>query len=133
MGERAVGKPDEQPSVHVGTVNSSAIGIGSGNTVTNTNTTTHNSAVPARDPAHEELLLAVRQLRADLDRLVATDTTTVLDAELVSAEEEIEEAGQVTPGRLARLRDALTAAGPSVEVLASGAAAVAAVGSLLGG
>ncbi|MGX1883289.1 hypothetical protein [Streptomyces sp. NPDC055287] len=127
-----MGKPDEQPSVHVGTANNSAIGIGNSNTVTTTNTT-NNSAAPPRDPAHEELLLAVRELRADLDRLVATDTTTVLDAELVSTEEEIEEAGRATPGRLARLRDALTAAGPSVEVLASGAAAVAAVGSLLGG
>ncbi|WP_240509009.1 hypothetical protein [Streptomyces agglomeratus] len=127
-----MGTPDEQRSVHLGTVNNSAIGIGSGNTVTNTNTTT-NHAAPPRDPAHEELLLAVRQLRADLDRLVTTDTTTVLDAELVSTEEEIEEEGRATPGRLARLRAALTAAGPSVEVLASGAAAVAAVGSLLGG
>ncbi len=127
-----MGTPDEQRSVHLGTVNNSAIGIGSGNTVTNANTTT-NHAAPPRDPAHEELLLAVRQLRADLDRLVTTDTTTVLDAELVSTEEEIEEEGRATPGRLARLRAALTAAGPSVEVLASGAAAVAAVGSLLGG
>lgn len=127
-----MGTPDEQRSVHLGTVNNSAIGIGSGNTVTNTNTTADNAA-PPRDPAHEELLLAVRLLRADLDRLVTTDTTTVLDAELVSTEEEIEEGGRATPGRLARLRDALTAAGPSVEVLASGAAAVAAVGSLLGG
>ncbi|MET9515996.1 hypothetical protein [Streptomyces sp. NPDC002994] len=89
--------------------------------------------MPSRDPAQEELLLAVRELRADLDRLLATETTTVLDAELVSTAEEIEAAGQATPGRLARLRDALTAAGPSVEVLASGAAAVAAVGALLGG
>ncbi|MBT2490035.1 hypothetical protein J7E96_16220 [Streptomyces sp. ISL-96] len=131
MGERVVGKPDEQPSVHVGTVNNSAIGIGNGNTVANTNA--NSGAVPSRDPAQEELLLAVRELRADLDRLLATETTTVLDAELVSTEEEIEAAGQATPGRLARLRDALTAAGPSVEVLASGAAAVAAVGALLGG
>ncbi|MGR8008805.1 hypothetical protein [Streptomyces hypolithicus] len=122
--------PQPQPSVQLGTVHNSAVGIGSGNTVSNTN---NNTGVPARDPAQEELLAAVRQLRADLDRLIATDTTTVLDAELVSTEEEIEAEGRAAPGRLARLRDALTAAGPSVEVLASGAAAVAAVGALLGG
>ncbi|MGW7053809.1 hypothetical protein [Streptomyces sp. NPDC054887] len=124
-----MGTSDEQRSVHVGTVHNSAIGIGNGNTVSNTN----NVAVPSRDPAQEELLLAVRQLRADLDRLVASDATVVLDAELVSTEEEIEGGGEATPGRLARLRDALVAAGPGVEFLASGAAAVAAVGALLGG
>ncbi|MGW7200738.1 hypothetical protein [Streptomyces chryseus] len=124
-----MGKSDEQPSIHVGTVSNSAIGIGNSNTVTNTN----NYAEPSRDPAQEELLLAVRGLRADLERLVANDATVVLDAELVSTEEEIEEEGQATPGRLARLRAALTAAGPGVELLASGAAAVAAVGALLGG
>lgn len=134
-----MGKPDDQqqgqqqPSVRVGNVNNSAVAIGNGNTVTNSNTNSNNSAVPARDPAQEELLIAVRELRADLERFVATDTTTVLDAELVSTEEEIEAGGQAGPGRLARLRDALAAAGPSVEVLASGAAAVAAVGALLGG
>ncbi|MFE4829100.1 hypothetical protein [Streptomyces sp. NPDC056672] len=114
----------------------SAIGIGDHNTVTNTNTNTNTgtgATGQVSDPAQAELLAAVRALREDLGRFVATDGTAVLDAELVAAEEEITTAGAAGPGRLAGLRDALALTGGVVGTLASGVAVGEAVGALLGG
>ncbi|MFD7899379.1 hypothetical protein [Streptomyces sp. NPDC059743] len=117
-------------AVRIGSVSGSAISIGDHNTVTNTNT---GGAGQVSDPAQAELLAAVRALREDLARFVATDGTAVLDAELVAAEEEITTAGAAGPGRLARLRDALALAGGVAGTLASGVAVGQAVGALLGG
>ncbi|WP_405985055.1 hypothetical protein [Streptomyces sp. NBC_00872] len=121
-----------RPEVRIGSVSGSAIGIGDHNTVTNTNTGT-GATGQASDPAQAELLAAVRALREDLGRFVATDGTAVLDAELVAAEEEITTAGAAGPGRLAGLRDALALTGGVVGTLASGVAVGEAVGALLGG
>ncbi|MFF5426017.1 MULTISPECIES: hypothetical protein [unclassified Streptomyces] len=90
-------------------------------------------AAAPRDPLQEELLTAIRALRADLGRLVATDGTTALDAELADAEDEIEGTGAAGRPRLARLRLALTDAGAVTGILASGVAVGQAVGALLGG
>ncbi|MEU7119115.1 hypothetical protein [Streptomyces zaomyceticus] len=103
--------------------------IGDHNTVTSTVTGT----APARDPRQEELLLAVRRLRADLGGVVATEQTAALDAELADAEDEIEGTGRADTGRLTRLRRALTDAGAVTGILASGVAVGQAVGTLLGG
>ncbi|MFB7540819.1 hypothetical protein ACFC0N_13090 [Streptomyces zaomyceticus] len=103
--------------------------IGDHNTVTSTVTGT----APARDPRQEELLLAVRRLRADLGGVVATEQTAALDAELADAEDEIEGTGRADTGRLTRLRRALTDAGAVAGILASGVAVGQAVGTLLGG
>ncbi|MGW6745879.1 hypothetical protein ACWGDX_34940 [Streptomyces sp. NPDC055025] len=112
----------------------SAIGIGDHNTVTNTNTGAGAGATgQVSDPAQAELLAAVRALREDLGRFVATDGTAVLDAELVAVEEEITTVGAAGPGRLAGLRDALALTGGVVGTLASGVAVGEAVGALLGG
>ncbi|MEU6931748.1 hypothetical protein [Streptomyces sp. NPDC046385] len=88
---------------------------------------------PDRDPAQEELLQAIRRLRADLGGVVASEQTTALDAELSDAEDEIEGTGAAGTGRLTRLRQALTDAGAVTGILASGVAVVQAVGALLGG
>jgi hypothetical protein len=75
----------------------------------------------------------VRTLRGDLGRLVSTDTTEVLDAELVATEEEITQDGAAGRGRLERLRDSLATAGSIVTALGSGVAVGQAVTALLGG
>ncbi|MFJ3900584.1 hypothetical protein [Streptomyces sp. NPDC090025] len=92
-------------------------------------TTTVGEAGPAREPEQEELLLAVRRLRADLGGVVPSERTVALDTELAGTEEEIESEGAATPGRAARLRQALTDAASVTGVLASGVA----VGEALGG
>ncbi|MCC0577616.1 MULTISPECIES: hypothetical protein [Streptomyces] len=121
--------PDGQPprTVHIGSVTGSAFAVGDHNTVTQ-----HQNAGPA-DETQAELLRAVRELRADLARFTPSDTTEVLDAELVSVSDEIETAGAAEPGRLARLQRALDAAGALAGSLASGVAVAEALAALLGG
>lgn len=58
---------------------------------------------------------------------------TVLSGELAETEAEIADSGAAGPGRLARLRTALTDAGAVVGLLASGAAVSQAVATLVGG
>ncbi|MFD5104511.1 hypothetical protein ACPCSP_14015 [Streptomyces cinereoruber] len=103
--------------------------IGDHNTVTNT----VNGSGPARDPLQEELLRAIRRLRADLGGVVPSEQTAALDAELSDAEDEIEGTGRADTGRLTRLRRALADAGAVTGILASGVAVGQAVGALLGG
>lgn len=125
-------RPDAQDGggVRIGRVEGSAFAIGNDNTVTNTN-----NSGPSRepDPAHAELLEAVRELRADLTRAVADDRTAALDAELAETESEIEEDGRASTGRLTRLRQALADADAVTAILASGATVAQAVAVLLGG
>ncbi|MFF2812709.1 hypothetical protein ACFVT2_37185 [Streptomyces sp. NPDC058000] len=121
--------PGTGNGIHIGSVQG-AFAIGDHNTVT------HNAAVqgaPAVDPAHEELLQAVRTLREDLRRAVESPEVRALSTELTDTEEEITGTGAAAPGRLARLRGALSDAGSVVGLLASGAAVVQAVAALLGG
>ncbi|WP_412080148.1 hypothetical protein [Streptomyces sp. SJL17-1] len=103
--------------------------IGDHNTVTSTG----HGAPAARDPQQEELLQAIRRLRADLGGVVPTEQTAVLDGELCAAEEEIESTGRADVGRLTRVRLALTDAGTVTGILASGVAVGQAAGALLGG
>ncbi|WTL50694.1 hypothetical protein OG310_13055 [Streptomyces sp. NBC_01497] len=115
--------------MHIGSVTSSALNIGDHGTVTNV----HHHRPPDADAAQEELLAAVRELRADLARLVRTEGTDALDAELSRTEDEVTAAGAATPGRLARLREALGLAGAITGSLASGVAVARSISGLLGG
>ncbi|MEV5598236.1 hypothetical protein [Streptomyces sp. NPDC052496] len=115
--------------IHIGKVHG-AFAIGDHNTVTHNE---HTAERPGTDPAHEELLAAVRQLREDLARVIETPQVTLLTAELTDAQEEIETTGRTAPGRLDRLRTALADAGAVTGMLASGAAVGQAVAALLGG
>ncbi|MFF8442958.1 hypothetical protein ACF07U_19105 [Streptomyces californicus] len=124
-GQNTDGQPPR--TVHIGSVTGSAFAVGDHNTVTQ-----HQNAGPA-DETQAELLRAVRELRADLVRFTPSDTTEVLDAELVSVADEIETAGAAEPGRLARLQRALDAAGALAGSLASGVAVAEALAALLGG
>ncbi len=114
--------------IHIGSVQG-AFAIGDHNTVT------HNEGVggPATDPAQQELLRAVRALRDDLSRAVETPQVTALSGELADTETEIADLGAAGPGRLGRLRAALTDASAVVGLLASGAAVSQAVAALVGG
>ncbi|WP_406208964.1 hypothetical protein [Streptomyces decoyicus] len=114
--------------IHIGSVRG-AFAIGDHNTVTHH----EGPAAPAGDPAQEELLRAVRALRDDLSRAVESPQITVLSGELAETEAEIADSGAAGPGRLARLRTALTDAGAVVGLLASGAAVSQAVATLVGG
>ncbi|MFE0426667.1 hypothetical protein [Streptomyces sp. NPDC058953] len=116
------------PRVSIGTANNSAFAFGTYGNASTTNTTE-----VAGDPAQRELLAAVRALRADLERLVASPAVEVLDAELVAAEDEITTEGAAGQDRLERLRASLTAAGEWVGALASGVAVAELVGALIGG
>ncbi|MFE2232799.1 hypothetical protein ACFXA4_09535 [Streptomyces sp. NPDC059442] len=120
---------DRAGGIHIGSVHG-AFAIGDNNTVTQ-----HGGGAgePVRDPAQEELLQAIRRLRADLGNVVASEQTAALDAELSDAEDEIEGTGEAGQGRLARLRQALGDAGAVTGILASGVAVGQAVAALLGG
>ncbi|MEU6624793.1 hypothetical protein ABZ926_29060 [Streptomyces litmocidini] len=118
----------DRGGVHV-TNTGGNVTIGDNNTVTST----VNGTQPARDARQEELLQAIRRLRADLEGVVPTEQTTALDAELSDAEDEIEGTGRAGTGRLTALRRALRDAGAVTGILASGVAVGQAVGALLGG
>ncbi|MFI8289126.1 hypothetical protein EAO71_29620 [Streptomyces sp. ms191] len=120
---------DRAGGIHIGSVHG-AFAIGDHNTVTQNE---GGAGEPPRDPAQEELLQAIRRLRADLGNVVASEQTAALDAELSDAEDEIEGTGEAGRGRLARLRQALGDAGAVTGILASGVAVGQAVAALLGG
>ncbi|MEV7420449.1 hypothetical protein [Streptomyces sp. NPDC089919] len=121
---------DEQGSFRIGSISGSAVNFGQGGTAHNVN---NYGSAAAADPAQAELLRAVRELRADLERLRPSEQTAALDAELAGAEDELASAEPVQESRLVRLREALTGAGPVLDLLASGAAVTTALAQLLGG
>ncbi|MGP4010161.1 hypothetical protein [Streptomyces sp. 4N124] len=88
----------------------------------------HHAAAAPRDQAAEELLKAVRELRADLTRVRASDETAALAAALAETEEEIVTTGQAGPTRLERLRQLLNDSQALVGLIASAGA----VAGLLG-
>lgn len=88
----------------------------------------HHGAAPGRDQATEELLKAVRELRADLTRVRATDRTAALDAALADTEDEITRTGQAAPTRRERLRELLSDSQALLGVLASAGAVAGMVG-----
>jgi len=112
-----------EPSVTLGNVSGSTFAIGS-----HASAVTHHGTAPRRDAATEELLAAVRELRADLTRVRSTDRTAELDTALAETEEEITGTGQAGPTRRERLRTLLADSESLLSVLASAGA----VAGLLG-
>ncbi|PZT71752.1 MULTISPECIES: hypothetical protein [unclassified Streptomyces] len=76
-----------------------------------------------------ELLNRIRELRADMQRLVTTGRTDALDNELAEVEDEISATGDASQRSLARLRQALDDT-PEVHPLASAMAVAEALGSV---
>jgi hypothetical protein len=114
--------------IRIGNVRGGVVGIGDNNHIVNG---PQEGAV--RDPAYEELLRAVGQLAADLERLVASPEVSALSDELTRTQDDIQRTGRAGAGRLARLRVLLQDAGAGIGMLASGVAVGQAVGALLGG
>ncbi|MGV9340899.1 hypothetical protein [Streptomyces sp. NPDC003688] len=108
----------DEPNVSFGDVSHSTFAVGS-----HAHAESHHHAGGASpDPATEELLAAVRELRADLARVRADDRTAALDAELADTESEITRTGQAAPTRRERLRELLTDSQALMSVLASAGA-----------
>ncbi|MGW0731088.1 hypothetical protein [Streptomyces sp. NPDC002851] len=126
-GDAADGSAGAARSVRIGDVQGSAVTVGNNNVVVN------RSGGAPRDPAHEELLRAVRELRTDLARMVENPQVTALDAELADAEGEIERDGRAGQGRLVRLRQALADAGGVAALFASAGTVAQAVAALTTG
>lgn len=114
--------------IRIGNVRGGVVGIGDNNHIVN-----GPQGGSVCDPAYDELLRAVGQLSADLERLVASPQVSALSDELTSTQDEIQRTGRAGPGRLARLRVLLQDAGAGIGMLASGVAVGQAVGALLGG
>jgi uncharacterized protein YlxW (UPF0749 family) len=114
--------PDE-PNVRIGRADNSSFAFGA-----NARAETRNVAPTGRDEAAEELLKAVRELRADLTRLQQSEQTAQLDEALADTEGEITRTGAAGEGRLQRLREVLTDAQNIVTLFASAGA----VAGLLG-
>jgi ribosomal protein L29 len=93
---------EAQPQVRMGDVTGSTFAIGS-----HARATTNHGAAAARDSDAEELLEAIRELRADLARVRATGATADLDAELAGTEDELARTGAAAPSRRQRLRELL--------------------------
>ncbi|MFE2148295.1 hypothetical protein ACFXA3_42445 [Streptomyces sp. NPDC059456] len=134
MASNADAGQPPQSSVRIGDVRGSAFSIG-GTEVSNS-TVNHGSAetdAAAAGPTAEQLLEAVRDLRAALVRLPRSAERAALDAELDSAAGELEEAGEeVRPGLPARLLGVLERWAPLVDSV-SAAAALAALLTSSGG
>jgi len=113
----------DEPNVSIGDVSHSTFAIGS-----HAQAVSHHGTGPQRDEAAEELLKAVRELRADLTRVRGTDRTAALDAELADTEDEITRTGQAAPSRRERLRELLTDSQALLSVLASAGAVAGLVG-----
>ncbi|MFB7466325.1 hypothetical protein ACFCZ1_23025 [Streptomyces sp. NPDC056224] len=119
----------EQPAVRIGDVHGSSFSIGGTH---NTNSIVHHGGTEAAAPGAEELLEAVRELRAALVRLPRSPERAALDGELDEVAEELEAGGEVRPGLPARLRGALERWAPLVDSV-SAATALAALLTSLGG
>ncbi|MCX4813273.1 hypothetical protein OG601_22020 [Streptomyces sp. NBC_01239] len=113
----------DEPNVSFGDVSHSTFAVGS-----HAQAVSHHGVAPGRDQAAEELLKAVRELRADLTRVRGTDGTAVLDAALADTEDEITRTGQAAPTRRERLRELLSDSQALLSVLASAGAVAGLVG-----
>ncbi|MCX5606157.1 MULTISPECIES: hypothetical protein [unclassified Streptomyces] len=129
MAETSGGSGAERPAVRIGDIHGSSFSIGGTH---NTNSTVHHGGTGDRAPGAEELLEAVRELRAALVRLPRSPERAALDGELDEVAGELEAGGEVRAGLPARLRAALERWAPLVDSV-SAATALAALLTSLGG
>ncbi|MFT2014264.1 hypothetical protein ACMA1D_00215 [Streptomyces sp. 796.1] len=111
---------EPQPQIHIGEVSGSTFAIGS-----HAEARSYHGTGAAPDQATDDLLTALRELRAELSRAEPTDGSADLDAALADAEDEITRTGSAGEGRLRRLR-ALLGDAVAVSAVAASAATVAA-------
>ncbi|MER6628119.1 hypothetical protein ABT301_07750 [Streptomyces sp. NPDC000987] len=115
----------EEPTVNFGDVSHSTFAVGS-----HAHAESHHRHGPGavRDEDAEALLKAVRELRADLERVRGTAQTAALDEALADTEDQLARTGQADPTRRERLRSLLSDSQALLSVLASAGA----VAGLLG-
>ncbi|EFE67551.1 predicted protein [Streptomyces viridosporus ATCC 14672] len=104
----------EEPNVRIGDVSHSTFAIGR-----HARAEAHHGVPAQRDAAAEELLEAVRALRADLSRVRQSEQTARLDEALADTEDEIGRTGAAGESRLGRVRELLADAQALTSVLAS--------------
>lgn len=121
------GLPAGAQNIHIGTAKG-AFAFGAHSVANN-----YEAPRPALAAEQEELLQVVRQLREELRAFARSPETDELTRQLGETEDEIQNTGEATPGRLTRLRQALQDAATAVGLAASGAAVTQAVAALLGG
>lgn len=102
----------QEPNVRIGDVSGSTFAIGS-----HAHAESHQHGTGT--PADQELLAAVRKLRADLARVRATEQTAALGEALADTEAELTRTGQASPTRRERLREVLADSQALLGVLAS--------------
>jgi hypothetical protein len=117
----------EEPSINIGDISgNNAVAIGSQARAENHQV--HSGTGVQPDAATEQLLAAVRELRADLERVRSSEQTAALDEALADTETEITSTGQAGPTRRQRLRELLADSQALVTFLSSAGA----VAGLLG-
>ena len=111
-----------EPSVNIGDISgNNTFAIGSQSHAESHHV--YHGTGPQRDEATEQLLAAVRELRADLaERVRGTEQTAALDEALAETEAEIATTGQAGPTRRERLRELLSDSQALVTFLASAGA-----------
>ncbi|WP_105972769.1 hypothetical protein [Streptomyces geranii] len=114
---------NDEPNVSFGDVSHSTFAVGS-----HARAVSHHGTAPQRDEIAEQLLTAVRELRADLARVRASEETDALHRALAETEEEITRTGSAAPSRRERLRELLGDSQALLNVLASAGAVAALVG-----
>jgi hypothetical protein len=107
-------EPNAEPNVRIGRVDRSTFAIGS-----HAHAESHHGTGASRDEATEELLRAVRELRADLTRVRPSAQTGELDSALADTEDEITRNGTAGESRRQRLRELLTDAQSVLTLFAS--------------
>ncbi|MEU9232913.1 hypothetical protein [Streptomyces subrutilus] len=125
------GSGAEQSAVRIGDIHGSSFSIGGAHN-TNTVHQAGGGTGERAQPGAEELLEAVRELRAALVRLPRSAERAELDGELDEVAGELEASGEVRAGLPARLRGALERWAPLVDSV-SAATALAALLTSLGG
>lgn len=103
-----------QPHVSIGDVSFSTFAVGS-----RAEARSYHGTTASCDNGTEQLLTALRELRADLSRTRATEQTAELDEALADAEDEITSTGSADESRLRRLRGFLIDAASLTTVLTS--------------
>ncbi|MFJ2816772.1 hypothetical protein ACIQOU_22400 [Streptomyces sp. NPDC091279] len=116
---------DDEPRVSFGNVHNSTFAVGN---QSRAESHAHYATPPAPDPETEELLAAVRELRAALAGVRGTGETTALAVALDETEVEIAATGQASPTRRERLRDLLADSQSLVTFLTSAGALAALLG-----
>ncbi|MHB9859606.1 hypothetical protein [Streptomyces sp. YIM S03343] len=118
----------DDPKITIRDISGGTFAFGDNAHVESHHTTGPTAPLDEAAEAAQELLRAVRELRADLVRVRATDQTATLDTALADTEDEITRTGRAAPSRRERLRELLGDSQALLTVLASAGTVAGLVG-----